>query len=290
MPNYLFFCFTTLFIFSSMADAEAFDSLLYPGAKVVQQSTNTVVNERMLLSAPKRVSNNLRFDKDIKLSGEQSLWLLDLGRDADEHSVYDFYLNLLREQGHLEFECQQRACGTSTDWANKIFDVAKLTARDSDQYYVAGALNTSGLNGWLSAYIVKNGRKNKLAYLSFVAVDSVQQNTLLKVTSWPMHLSATSLSPEQIEFIQDSLKNTPTARLWLSAHALPVEGASNSEREGLASILARNEVMLSDFRRYLASHTSLDVERLEARAVGPFCEQPKTIDTDTWFTLRLLEP
>ena len=290
MPNYLVFCFTVLFIFSSMADAEAFDSLLYPGAEVLQQSTDTVVNERMLLSAPKRVSNNLRFDKDIKLSGMQSSWLLDLGRDADERSVYDFYLNVLREQGRVEFECQQRACGTSTDWANKVFSVAKLTARDSDQFYVAGFLNAPGLNGWLSVYVVKNGRKNKLAYLSYVATDPVPKNTVFKGASWPMHLSATSLSSEQIEFIQVSLKNAPTARLWLSAHALPVEGESIGDSEGLASILARNGIMLSGFRRYLASATSFDLDRLETRAVGPFGEQPKTIDTDTWFTLRLLEP
>lgn len=262
-------------------------ALLYPGAQVTEISTSEVRHERILLSAPKRVSNSLRFDKDVIVSGLKSVWLMGFDELTDELAVFKYYRQLLDAQGTQVFHCQERACGTSTDWANKIFSQAKLTARDSDQYYVAGHLQTAELSGWLAVYVVKNGRKEKLAYLSFVAdkLPATGAGVVGSSPAWPLYLSAPELSEHQFDFIVKQLAQLPEQVLWISAHM-----RQEAAESGMAAAFAQQQAMLDKMRNFLASKADIGLDRVSFQSVGPFGLPPASVSTVYWLKLQLLRP
>jgi len=158
-----------------IASAATIDRLVHPGAEVIEQSQVDTVRSRVVLSAVKRISNSLRIEREKWVDGSEQTWLLKLNDSEDSLVIFGYYQALIQKLGKLEFSCKERACGTSSDWANKLIGESVLTGRDSNQYYTAGAVTIAGEAGWLSAYVVKNGRQHNYVYVKFVTDDSIGQ-------------------------------------------------------------------------------------------------------------------
>lgn len=138
---------------------------LYPGSTVDYEKEKEGSALRLYLSQPKRVSNTLRFEKEERVKGKRQTWLLRLDDVEDTRDVWQYYLKLIEERGELLYSCEHRACGTSSNWANKLFEESKLTGRDDNQYYAVGTYQNGEAPGWLSVYVVKNGRRQNYAYV-----------------------------------------------------------------------------------------------------------------------------
>jgi len=149
----------------------------YKGALVVKESAEDSVRSRVVLSAVTRVSNALRIEREKWIEGTRQSWLFKLNDTADNLLVFDYYLALTSKLGNVEFSCKERACGTSSDWANKLYGESLLTGRDSNQYYMAGAVNLDGTSGWLSAYVVQNGRRHNYVLVQFVEDKTISFET-----------------------------------------------------------------------------------------------------------------
>lgn len=155
--------------FALNAHAEMPKGLVYPGAKIEVFEEQLTDDAHVVLSAPKRVSNSLRLENEKWISGYRQSWLLRLDRSADNAAVKRFYEQQIGQHGEVLFACEGRGCGTSSDWANKLLDQSVLSGRDSNQHYVAGRYLHQGVPGWLSVYIVQNGRRQNYAYIQYVS-------------------------------------------------------------------------------------------------------------------------
>ena len=71
------------------------------------------------------------------------------------------YLNQLKTVGNLEFACEGRACGSSSYWANKIFNNAVLYGPEQFQNYAVFRTPS----GWWTIYISQRATRKIYARL-----------------------------------------------------------------------------------------------------------------------------
>ena len=200
----------------SVASASALD--LYPGA-TVESDTPTVQGEfSILLSSPKRISNALVIEKQKLVKGLIKVKLLALRSGSDIKSAFHFYQELLGRRGKLAFHCEKRACGSSNYWANKIFNEHRLYGRDSDQYYLAGTVDSPGGTSWVSMYFVSNALRQGLVYI--VTVDAatgpeVSEGGWLNGAVY----SSTALEGVEGNSLRDYLSSAEASHIYIVAYA-----------------------------------------------------------------------
>jgi len=140
----------------------------FSGAELIEQTQQDARSKPLVISSIKRVSNRLRMER----LSQQGVRLNSLYRVLPSTSMAEtqaFFEDLFDAQGRMAFSCAERNCGSSNDWANKVFEVRDLAGRDTNQHYMVGEIDDGIQQGWLSVYLVTNARRQQYAYLSFVA-------------------------------------------------------------------------------------------------------------------------
>lgn len=148
-------------------------AVLYPNASVEYKELRVSEVHQFLISTPKRISNALQIEDEVVIAGERTDILLAISSRGNTKKAFLFYQDLFNQKGEVIYSCLERACGSSSYWANTIYKENKLYGRDGDQYYVAGRLMVGGQKYFVSAYVVQNGRRQGYIYLSYI-LDTVK--------------------------------------------------------------------------------------------------------------------
>lgn len=99
----------------------------------------------------------------------QTLYRIRSTRDTDE--ILEHYRSQLEQPGsEILFRCSSRECGSSNDWANRVFKVATLYGVDREQHYIAGRRELKTGTDYLSVYITERGTGRIYAYVSHYQV------------------------------------------------------------------------------------------------------------------------
>jgi len=257
------------------------DTPLFSGSELVYQKTADDRAHQFLLSTPKRIDNALYIEKEQRVAGVRTNTLLKMLPGFDEKEVFAFYKAFIASKGQLMYACEQRACGSSNYWANNIFNERALYGRDSNQYYLAGKVNLSGVPNWFSAYIVQNGRKDHYIYLSSVPVTDS-----LSVEDWQqgMHYDNIPLSEPVISFLKKVLEAQPELKLYVAGHS------RSQETKTLSQHLRLTEALTQKVQRYLLRQLEIPETRIVVESLGPFGVRPGNILSNQWFSLYLLKP
>ena len=181
MLNFILFCTRgltlpivfLLYFFSALVSADTAVTSnaiipLYSHVSEEYQKLSSGDEHQFLLSTPERISNTLSIEKEVVLAGERHDLLLNITARGTSKAAWLFYQKLFAQQGEVLYSCEERACGSSSYWANSIFNEGKLYGRDGDQYYLVGRLRVNEKNYFVSVYIVQNGRRQGYIYLSYV--------------------------------------------------------------------------------------------------------------------------
>ena len=258
--------------------ADDIDALLYSGAKVDKFTEQETSEGRVILSAPKRVSNTLRLEQEKWVSGFQQIWLLKLDRNTDLASVKDYYASLVSQQGELMFSCDARACGTSSDWANKLLGESVLTGRDNYQYFLSGSFRHNDTPGWLSVYIVTNGRRQNYAYVQYIS-----EGTSGKFgPSDIVYLQADDLDAAQ----RDRIKGLFASSNYLLI-SMRMRQTNALSRGDWASRTERLESWLVEYLNSLVPEWKSRAQILPA---APTLSPPPEIEADSWFVFTSIKP
>ncbi|TNC79933.1 MAG: hypothetical protein C9356_16750 [Oleiphilus sp.] len=268
----------SLLLFSPHSLAEMPDSLVYPGSKIEVFEERLTDEAHVILSAPKRVSNTLRLENEKWVSGFEQSWLIRLDRNEDNASVRRFYEEQIAQQGELLFSCEGRACGTSSDWANKLLDQAVLTGRDSNQYYVSGKYSHNNTPGWLSVYIVKNGRRQNYAHIQYVSDTRAGQFGPNDV----IYLLLDDLDQGQRDRIR---------RLFDGGnHVLIGLQMRHTESLALAEWESRSDLMEQWLAEYLDKLVPDWKSKSSVLQTPPAKATPENPDADAWFVFVSIKP
>lgn len=274
------FCLGLFSVFGLGASLSvASDALDYPGSKLEKVEREDVANRTVYLSAPKRVSNELRFEQLKTVSTELEARLLRLSDTSSIDAVYDFYKRTLSERGEVVFSCEHRACGTSTNWANKIFEIAKLTGRDDNQFYVAGTALVEGQSAWVSAYIVRNGRRQNYVYLSIMPTK--EAGASISYDGESFYLPSEAINDKgNLVALRERLSARPASKLVVQVFT-PLTA---EYREYVAKSSALADEASSKFKRLL----DLDDSRLVIIDSGPM----PAVETESqvYYQFSVLDP
>lgn len=109
----------------------------YPHSRQVHAEVRQVIDYEIGLGAMQKVRGAWRFKDSERVSGElnRRTWQI-----LDGFSSAELFVDLAAKldampTAQLLFDCQGRACGHGSQWANRVFEQRVLYGRDDDQRY-----------------------------------------------------------------------------------------------------------------------------------------------------------
>ena len=134
----------------------------FPGAELKHKSTEPSKSHMLVLGALEKVDRELRPENYKILSAKRSSYTYYLPEARQTSAVFEYYFNQLGTIGNLEFDCIGRACGSSSYWANKIFNSAVLYGPEQFQNYAV--FQTS--SGWWTVYVSQRATRKIYVHLN----------------------------------------------------------------------------------------------------------------------------
>lgn len=260
--------------------ADGFD-FVASGLSLEKATTQDAEKHPMPLSSIKRVSNRLIIESQTSAAGTRSNYLYRVSEATSLQKSVAYYKELLKEQGRIEFACEQRNCGASNHWANDVFGDRNLAGRDSDQTYFAGRLDDGVHQGWLSVYAVTNARRIDYIYLSFIPAPP---EDYVADAKRGVLLGEAVLSKDWAQALGDYLQTNTGAKLIVVAFS-----KAGSVAAQLPSSLEKSEAYGEAMAAAASDAIGIDKSRVELRSMGLLGQRPLGFDAQEWAYLYLID-
>ena len=255
--------------------ADALGQLVdYPGAELVDESDDGSAMARLVvLGALEKVNNELVPEKSVNLRGKLAFrtWYLPQARKTD--AVAAHYRTQLAGQGELLFSCEGRSCGSSSHWANKVFDQAILYGPEQFQHYLIAWLEEQG--GYLALYIAQRATRKIYAYAQWIQVEATGQEARRQGdASVEGILAALRDKGRYVASITGDLTKEELLRLGQAAERLSVPLVlvvhdQPKAGEDLDQTLGRTQRKAAALAAALQTHTEQPVEARGAGSLAP---------------------
>lgn len=198
--------YLAVFVWVMLTASQALASTVepYPGSQLIG-STNSeeVAIHRLITGKVKRVNGQVAPESSDFVRGIKSTSTFEVLDVPHKESIGRFFKEQLQSNGLVLFECIGRDCGSSSYWANSVFNQAILYGPTEDQHYLLGKL--SGDRGeYVIIYLARRATGKR--YVHVETFSDVASETLVD-----RRLIASSLRL-QSRFVIDSDLNQPVMR------------------------------------------------------------------------------
>lgn len=241
----------------------------YPQSYIVEYSQARVPEYRLALGRMKKVDGVIAPEKDDYVGGQLTRITYRIPAGHDSQEVMAYVKRQLQGLPHqLLFSCDGRDCGSSNDWANKQFEIARLYGIDREQHYMVVRLQTEDVV--MVFYTVKRGNKRVYLHLDVIrskvssgqlTADELMQKLLrgervvVSDRDWP---------PEELMALASTitalLKDRPLSDIWLVGH--------QAKRGPFVTLQNDSRVLAETLKRRLVG-LGIDENRLKSFGVGP---------------------
>ena len=145
----------------------------FPGSKIVGFEAPSEQERIYPQGSIRRISGRLRYEREVALQGQLTSVTYELPRTHAADEVFTRAREALQAQdAELLYWCQGRECGSSSLWANSVFDQSILYGSDDQQAYVLLRLAEPRHNSVVALYSITRG--NKRAYLHAELFEAAQ--------------------------------------------------------------------------------------------------------------------
>ncbi len=136
----------------------------FPHAEIIAYEQNIDVERTYPQGSIRRISNKLRYEQSLDVQGELTAitYRLPDGHEANQ-AFSQARKDLLAANADLLYWCEGRECGSSSLWANGVFQRAQLYGPESQQAYLLLRLAPPLDNQLIALYSITRG--NGRAYL-----------------------------------------------------------------------------------------------------------------------------
>ena len=137
----------------------------YPGSQLVgSTSSDEVAIHRLITGEVKRVNGQVKPESSDFVRGIKSTRTFEVLDVPRKEAIGQFFKEQLQSSGQLLFECVGRDCGSSSYWANTVFNQAVLYGPTEDQHYLLGKL--SGDRGeYVIIYLAQRATGRRYAHI-----------------------------------------------------------------------------------------------------------------------------
>lgn len=155
--------------------AQAPDLQPWSHAKEFSHSSVGETDYLLGLGALQKIGGRWRHKHSEALRGELSrtTWQLDDGFTAGE--AFDWYQQQLAVDAELLFECHGRSCGSSAQWANRVFGERVLYGHDERQRYGVWRLQRDDANWFVVLYAVDRANRRHFLRLDMLRQTPTEQ-------------------------------------------------------------------------------------------------------------------
>ena len=179
MNKFFFTAFILVFIYSITAfgevasadPAQALGEFLHSKSflKKTFEDEKEAYDYQVGLSALQKIRGSWQFKKSVRLSGIvlSQTWQVDGGYDSQEISEMIAVWTGDKLDSKVLFECRGRSCGSSSQWASRIFERRLLYGRDETQRYAVYQISDL-TDFWLIVY--SSARSNNRQYVQTVFI------------------------------------------------------------------------------------------------------------------------
>ena len=204
----------------------------FPHAEIVTYNTSADAERTYPQSSIRRISNQLRIEQPVDVAGQLTAltYQLPFGRSSAE-AFTAARKALLASGAEPLFWCEGRDCGSSSQWANSIFDNSRLYGPDDQQAYLLVRLAAPQQNSLIALYGITRG--NRRAYLHVEQLDA--SNSIAELLPSPatllrelqssdvLRLSALPAAPDArwVEVLARALKLNSTLPVIISGASAP---------------------------------------------------------------------
>jgi outer membrane protein OmpA-like peptidoglycan-associated protein len=283
IASLLCFNFPLSYAFEAADDAVgASDSQLfkrYPRSKIDSYSQASTDDYLFALGATKTVNGVMALEYSERLAGSLTRHTYRSPDGEASDLAFEHFRSQLTALPHsLLFECHGRKCGSSNQWANRIFGVRKLYGPERYQHYLAAQLNTEKGPLFMALYSIQRGNKRVYTQLDLLSPDSnsamsldVNPDTILTVLKSEGVFNLRNLqfdkddklaadSKPRLNSVVAALNKNSRLKFYVVGH-IANEGA-------LDSLKARSLTRAESVLQALVEQGG-NIERLSAQGVGP---------------------
>ena len=230
MPLLILFCllWSSLVVAADVSGSQDLAALpRFPNAQIIAYEQTADAERIYPQGSIRRISNKLRYEQSIELVGELTAITYRLPDGHAANEPFDQARNaLLAADAQLLYWCDGRACGSSSLWANAVFNRSKLYGPEAQQAYMLLRLAPPLDNQLLALYSITRG--NGRSYLQVEQLSSSQAlgallptpATLLRLLKSTGELRLPNLPAEPgadwTELLARSLKLDSTVRVSLA--------------------------------------------------------------------------
>ena len=151
----------------------------YAGSWIVRFKEQPRERYTLALGGIETVNGIERPERSETLTGELVRLTYEMPQGTRTRDVYRAFKDQLSSRdATVRFECNGRSCGSSSVWANEIYNESKLYGLVDSQYVVNAQLPGQTL----SLYIVERGNRRVYAHLDVVETDPAARLTAEALT------------------------------------------------------------------------------------------------------------
>jgi outer membrane protein OmpA-like peptidoglycan-associated protein len=238
-------------------------------------STNLLSSDDylILLSAPKRVNNQLRVEKELRanISGLNETYRINDGHTTEQ--AFKYYLSQLKQLGaKIIYQCASRDCGRSSSWAEGVYRNSKLYGKDATQFYFAAAVQSNGEQWLVTVYTVERGNRRVYAHIETLKVNAplesggfqdlfVEQPSLFIFSFDFKKTIQLNVDSAEIKKIIDQVEGSPSSSVYIVGHMS--QGYESTVDALKQSLNAAEQLSIVLQKRGVA------VEKISTLGVGP---------------------
>lgn len=211
---------------------------------------------------------------------KRTLYRVRSSRGTDQ--IYQHYRNQLKNSSNtVLFECSSRECGSSIDWANKVFKVSTLYGVDRKQHYLAVQRQEGDKTEFVSLYITERGTGRTYVYQESYRLPTAniakQEDASLFEQLDRNGWITLPVSPDgsfeeggftQLQALATELNNTSDS-YWLVAHRY---GKGSDE-----ALMERSEQAAEKLLQRI-KNMGLEKDNIEIKGLGPFAPTEDSVN------------
>lgn len=254
-----------LLLFPLLVTAQDVEGIVpYPQATTKRMDTKINTDYTLALSKVRKVNGFWQLEKQRRLLGDLHSVTYELAKSVSADEAYEHFATQLQALASPLFQCKARACGSSNQWANFVFNEKRLYGPETEQRYLAA----KNADSFFALYVIKRGNKRVYVRLDRLQAkgDAASDANAIKRFSfarYPLQRNE-QLSPLARRWL---LKNLNTLResnqfIWVVAHRNAQAGS------GVEQLLKQAQQDAQFLKRMLIER-GIAAERIETFAVGP---------------------
>ena len=176
--------------------------------------------------AIRRISGTIRYEREVATQGQLTAVTYELPRTHTANEVFAKARSDLQAQdAELLYWCVGRECGSSSLWANAVFNNATLTGSDDQQTYALLRLAEPRQDSLLALYSITRGNKRAYLHAELLTANAPLGEVLPTPATLQRQLKSTGElrlakqvepSAAWIELLARSLKLDSTLRVTIS--------------------------------------------------------------------------